>query len=198
MASNSRWGNAKKVELFLKNKSNQYEGIEKFLRGFKAREFETKNINVLVRRKIRLDNAGENKRLEEILKEKGFDLKFEYTPVDRPKYNGVVERDFAKMYGRVRAMLNAGGSFGDNPDKFWEECALTAAKLDDILAYKSGTPASFFEDGKKPGYADFLHPFGELGVLAKGGKKKPKAKLRNISDVYFFAGYTENHSEDVF
>ena len=45
-------------------------------------------------------------------------------------------------------MLNEGGFFGDNWDKFWAECASTVAKLDDILAYKSGTPASFFEDGK--------------------------------------------------
>ena len=52
-------------------------------------------------------------------------------------------------------MLNAGGFFGDNRDKFWAEYSSTVAKLDDILAYKSGTPASFFEDGKEPGYKDF-------------------------------------------
>ena len=46
-----------------------------------------------------MDNAVENKRLEEILKEKSFNLKFEYTPVDRPEYNGVVEGAFATMYG---------------------------------------------------------------------------------------------------
>ena len=76
---------SKKWSFFLKNKSNQNEVIEKFLRGLKARGFETKKIDALVRRKIRLDNAGENKSLEIILKEKGFDLKFEYTPVDRPE-----------------------------------------------------------------------------------------------------------------
>ena len=102
------------------------------------------------------------------------------------------------MYGRVRAMLNAGGFFGDNRDKFWAECASTAAKLDDILAYESGTPISFFDDGKEPGYADHLHPFGELAVVAKGGKKKIKAKLENRGDINFFAGYAENHSADVF
>ena len=75
----------RKWSFFLKKKSDQYEVIEKFLRGLKARGFETKNIDVLVLRKIRLDNAGENKRLEIILKDKGFDLKLEYTPVDGPK-----------------------------------------------------------------------------------------------------------------
>ena len=104
-------GNVEEMDFFLKNKSDQYEVIEKFLRGLKAREFETKNIDVLVWRKIRLDNAGENKRLEIILKEKGFNLKIKYTPVDGPKYNVVVECAFSTMYGRVRAMLNAGGYF---------------------------------------------------------------------------------------
>ena len=52
---------SKKCSLFLKKKSDQYEVIEKFFRGLKSRGFETKNINVLVWRKIRLDNAGENK-----------------------------------------------------------------------------------------------------------------------------------------
>ena len=63
---------------------------------------------------------------------------------------------------------------------------------------KVGTPASFFEDGKEPGYADFLHPFGELGVVAKGGKNKIKANLENCDDIYFFAGYADNHSAYVF
>ena len=52
-----------------------------------------------------------------------------------------------------------GGFFGDNQDNFWAECASTATKLDNILAYKSGTPSSFFEDGKEPAYADFIHLF---------------------------------------
>ena len=112
-----------------------------------------------MQRKIRLDNSGENKRLEEILKGKGINLKFEYTPVDGPEYNGVVECSFATMYGRVRVILNAVVFFGDNQDNFWAERASTAAKLDNILAYKSGTPASFFEDGKEPAYEDFIHPF---------------------------------------
>ena len=90
---------SKKWSFFLKKKSDQYEVIEKLFQGLKARGFVTKNIDVLVRRKIRLDNAGENKRLDIILKKKGFDFKFKYTPVDGPKYNGLVERAFAIMYG---------------------------------------------------------------------------------------------------
>ena len=43
---------------FKKNKSNQYKVIETFLLGLKVWGFETKNIDVLVLRKISLDNAG--------------------------------------------------------------------------------------------------------------------------------------------
>ena len=67
---------------------------------------ETYVIDVNYRRKLRMDNAGENKKLEEILKLNNFKIYFEYTHVDDPEFNSVVERKFSTGYGRVRAMLN--------------------------------------------------------------------------------------------
>ena len=104
---------------------------------------------------------------------------FEYTPVDGPEFNGVVERAFATGYGQVRAMLNRRGFFEKNRSAFWAEAASTAADLDDILAYKSGTPSDFFKDVKETKYSNHLRAFGELRVMAKGGKKKLKGKLEN-------------------
>ena len=97
-----------------------------------------------------MDNAGENKKLEEILKLKKLNIYFEYTPFDGADFNGVVERAFATGYGRVQAMLNGGGFFEKNRSAFWVEAASTAADLNDILAYKSGTPRDFFKDAKEP------------------------------------------------
>ena len=48
----------------------------------------------------------------EILKKEGIEGIVEFTPVDGPQYNGVVERAFQNLYSRVRAMLNHGGFFG--------------------------------------------------------------------------------------
>ena len=58
-----------------------------------------------------MDNSGKNKKLEEILKLKNFNIYFEYTPVNGPEFNGVVDREFAIGYRQVRAMCNGGGFF---------------------------------------------------------------------------------------
>ena len=64
--------------------------------------------------------------------------------MNEPEFNGMVERCFATGYGRVQDMLNEGGFFEKNRSEFWAEAVSTAADLDDILAYKSGTPRDFF------------------------------------------------------
>ena len=92
---------SKKWSFFLKKKSDQYKVLKKFFLEMKVKGYDTKVIDVLFRKTLRMDNAGENKKLEKILKLKGFDIYFEYTPVDGPEFNGVVERAFATIYGRV-------------------------------------------------------------------------------------------------
>ena len=86
-------------------------------------------------------------------------------PVDGPEFNGVVERAFETGYRQVRAMLRGGGFFENNWSAFRAEEESTAADLDDILAYKSGTPRDFFKDGKEPKYSNHLHAFSELGFV---------------------------------
>ena len=66
-------------------------------------------IDFLGRVKLRMDNLGENKKLQKILKDKNLNVSVEFTPRDTPQYNTVVERAFATLYGRIRAMLNGGG-----------------------------------------------------------------------------------------
>ena len=90
---------SKKWSFFLKKKSYQYNVIEKFLLELKVRGYETKFIDVHYRRKLRMDNSGENKKLKEILTLKKIKIYFEYTPVDGPEFNGVVERAFTTGYG---------------------------------------------------------------------------------------------------
>ena len=50
---------------------------------------------------FRCDNAGENKKIEDVLKEKGYGITFEYTLANTPQQNGMVKRCFATHYGRV-------------------------------------------------------------------------------------------------
>ena len=55
---------------------------------------------------IRCDNAGENKTTDAHLRTHGKGVTFEYTSSDTPQHNGVVERRFATLCGRVRSMLH--------------------------------------------------------------------------------------------
>ena len=121
----------KKVEFFLKKKDEQYEVLLNFLNNLKKTNVHTKSIDMI----LRMDNAGENINFQKILRNNDLDIEVEFTPVDGPEYNGVVERGFATLYGRVRASLNGAGFFGKNRHQYWAECASTANDMDDILEY---------------------------------------------------------------
>ena len=83
---------------FIKRKSELYDNIRIALK-----EIGRKNNKM---KAIRYDNAGENRKLKEILDLEGFNIKFEFTAPYTPQQNGVVEIEFATLYERVRAMLN--------------------------------------------------------------------------------------------
>ena len=182
---------------FLKTKDEQYDVLIDFFKNLKKMGTMTKKVNFLVRTKVRMDNSGENKKFAEMLKENDMEIDVEFTPVDSPQFNGIFERCFATLYGRVRAMLNGGGFFNQNRQLNWAECANTVNKLDDLLCYKRGIPANFFTTDVEK-YKNNLHPFGELAVVTIGGKKKLKAKLENRGETYYFVGYPDNHAGDVF
>jgi hypothetical protein len=67
-------------------------------------ELKTKDANMV--KFIRCDNLGENHALKQEIKKKGFNLQFEFTAPGTPQENGKVERAFATLWGRTRAMLN--------------------------------------------------------------------------------------------
>jgi hypothetical protein len=77
---------------FLKHKDDQVQIVVKLI---KRLQNET-NIKV---KYICFDNSGENHDIQKI-------IKFEYTAPDSPQQNQKIERKFATLYGRARAMLN--------------------------------------------------------------------------------------------
>ena len=58
---------------------------------------------------IRCDNAGENYSLRKEVDKNGFNVNFEFTARKTPQQNGKVERAFATLYGRMRAMMIGAG-----------------------------------------------------------------------------------------
>ena len=78
---------------------------------------------------IRCDNGGENYELEKSCIKEGLNIKFEFTARHTPQQNGVVERAFATLYGRIIENLNGASIQGDDRRKYWAECAETATKI---------------------------------------------------------------------
>ena len=103
---------------FLKSKGETYMKIHGLIVELKAK------YNKVVKF-LRCDNAGEYKKTEEYLKEKGMGIQFEYSAPNTPQQNGRVERKFATLYGRIRATLNALKADDELRTKLWAEAAST-------------------------------------------------------------------------
>jgi hypothetical protein len=86
---------------------------------------------------INCDNAGENKRLlAEVEKSATLKVKFEITAPNTPQQNGKIERQFATMWDKVRAMLNAAKLPWKIRNKLWAQCAKHCTDLENILVKK--------------------------------------------------------------
>ena len=90
-----------KWSIFLKKKSKLTDKIIPFLKTMHE------EVKVIIQ-SIQCNNAGKNKILEENCKKTTglVHFQFQYTPQDTLQFNGVVERSFPTLYGRVQAMNN--------------------------------------------------------------------------------------------
>ena len=151
--------------------------------------------NNIVVKTIRCDNAGENKKFESNSKKQGLGLKFEFTAPGTPQQNGRVERKFAALYGRVRAMLNGARITKEMRNKLWAECARTATVCENLITPKEREECSFTTFyGESPRYARHLRTFGEIAIITDN--KKIKGKLTDRGKACMFLGYSESHTGD--
>ena len=71
---------------------------------------------------VRCDNAGENHLIsQQLINHELEGVEMEFTSPHTPQQNGIVERDFAFLYGRVRAMLNQAELTWTMREKMWAE-----------------------------------------------------------------------------
>ena len=175
---------------FLKSKDELSETMIDLIRELKA----TKNIVV---KAIRCDNAGENKAFERDAKKKGLGLIFEYTAPATPQQNGRVERKYAALYGRVRAMLNGARITSEMRKKLWAECARTATACENLIVGGNQTESSYkLFHGELPKYARHLRTFGEIAIITDN--QKIKGKLDDRGKACMFLGYSETHTGDTY
>ena len=130
---------------------------------------------------IRCDNAGENKKMEEMCIDQDLGVRFEYTAVGTPQQNGRVERKFATLYGRIRSMMIDAGIEEELRQKLWAEAANMAADLDNILVTTKNNKNVYelFYNKPSPKLAFNLRRFGEVGYILK---KTRESRARSATE----------------
>ena len=103
----------------------------------------------------------------------------EYTAPGTPQQNGKIERKFATLYGKSRAMLNAAKFNWATRHRMWAYSANHATDLDNIIV-QPGRHATAYElfYEKNPEWMDTLHKFGEIAIVRD--PVRICSKLKNI------------------
>ena len=154
--------------------------------------------NVHCIQKIQCDNAGENIKFKEKCDQEGINIKFEFTSPGTPQQNGVVERSFATLYGRVRSMMNGAGFTKEKQEELWCEASNTATKLENVCSNKKGEESPYKRYyGQNPKYFNALRTFGEIAIV-KDHSKKLKSKLEDCGRVTIMLGYCKEHSSETY
>ena len=175
---------------FLKRKSETKDKICELVLELKSKN----GYNVLF---IRCDKAGENKTAQQELKRIAPSIKFEYTAPDTPQQNGRVERKFATLYGRVRAMLNRGQLPNKIRHKLWAEAANMANHAENMSlkpTKESPSYKQFYKVDAKEIWS--LRRFGEIGIAKKG--PDIQSKIANPGIAVMYLGHASEHGQEVY
>jgi Reverse transcriptase (RNA-dependent DNA polymerase)/gag-polypeptide of LTR copia-type len=145
---------------------------------------------------IRCDNAGENLAFKDESKKKQLGVIFEFTAPNTPQQNGVVERAFAFLQGRVRAVFEDAAIHGELRGKLWAEAANTVTMLDNLVVSDDNKTRyeKFF--GKLPPFVNHLRTFGEIGIVAN--RAAIQSKMNDRGQPMMFVGYSLGHAGDVY
>ncbi|MGL5934164.1 MAG: hypothetical protein ACRCZI_00925 [Cetobacterium sp.] len=176
---------------FLKRKNDVPKVMMSFLRKMKARGTPVKY--------IRCDNAGENVDLKNKCQNSTdlTEVEFEFTARNSPQFNGKIERKFATLIGRVRAMLNAAKLTRNLRNLLWCEAAATATDIENLLIKRNQPGPSRFEFFKKDlPKADSLRQFGEMAIIKLGREIQGKLSDRGIPVMYL--GREKDHAGDTY
>ena len=115
-------------------------------------------------KRIRLDNSGENKSLQNECNKENLGIIFELTAPGTPQQNSVAERRIPTLMGRAKAMLIQAGIDSKGKGEFWFEVISTATKLDNIVVRpeRAKPPHTLFY-GKDAKYMKYHENFWRNG-----------------------------------
>ena len=150
---------------------------------------------------IRMDNAGENKTLMELVGKSTAlpHITFELTPPHSPQFQGKIERKFATLWARCRALLNAGGFGLQLRNGLWTEAARMADMIENQLVTPRfqavGCPNKQFYGTDWEGFVS-LRQFGEMAVVKTA--KEHQSKLKDKGTTMIYLGPAADHAKDVY
>eukprot|EP01082_Thalassiosira_pseudonana_P000277 g29.t1 g29 contig1:64548-67487(+) len=183
----------KKWSHFTTTKSGMVEPTCEWLNKCK-----TRGLNV---KAIRLDPAGENKKLEKRAQSVEWQslqpLDFQFTSRDTPQHNSDAETSFPYLAGCSRAMMGAAYIPGGVRGKVVIEALQCATMLDGLVAVTvNGVTATRDEHVFKsnPKWANHLRTWGEAGVVKEGKRSKTGDRGKTM----MFVGYAADRESDSF
>jgi len=152
---------------------------------------------------LRMDNAGENKTLENRMKSSDWKLgvKVEYTAARTPQQNSLAEVGFHTISNRMRAMMKAAHFPKGVRHRLWREVVSTATKLDNLSIVEiNGEKKTRFEHkfGTNPGWCAYIRAVGEAGVVKTRDMTSHTGPLDNRGTTCVMVGYAENHPPDTY
>ena len=176
----------------MKKKSDQVDYLMALLKDLKAKHNKTVKL-------IWCDNAGKNKSLQKQCEKEGLGIQFEYTAPGTPQLNGRVERKFATLYGRVRAMLNGARLTKELRHGLWTQAARTATDLENTLVTFTRHVAPFnqFFEKELPGIRN-AHPVGEIGIVNNHKGKTLRGKLEDCGRACLHLGRADDQPRDTY
>ena len=145
---------------------------------------------------LRMDNAGENKKLQQRLESSDWKLDptIEFTARATPQHNARAELAFPSIANKGRAMMSAANLPIEERYKLFGEAFKTATHTDALASVTiDGVTKTRVEHwcGKLPRYAHHLRTCGEAGTVNM--KMKGISKLTDRGMAMMFVGYLLKH-----
>jgi hypothetical protein len=150
---------------------------------------------------IRLDNAGENKLLQQRSQSADWKLgaKFEFTARDTPQQNHLAELGFAHLANYGRPLMARANVPMKIRYKVFTKAFKTATSLDGLTVIQIGNKeATRYEHwcGKNPDFSEYLRTWGEVGTVKTKLNATPRIGDRGIQCM--FVGYLLDHTADCY
>ena len=123
---------------------------------------------------------------------------FEYTARATPEQNGKVERKFATLYARTRAMFNGARLPERLREGVWTEAASTATNIENALISMRKKDSSDIQMlGEETKGLRGFRTFGEMSIINKSEGKTMRRKLDDRGIPCMYLGHAKDHGKDV-